>query len=151
ALRAEADKPFRLDRGPVWRCLLLRLGPEDRILAIVLHHIVSDGGSLGVLLGELAQIYAAGRGGGHAPLPPLPRRYFSVVAQTTTGNAALDHWLRTLDGAPDRIDLDALAQPAPPAAEAGSLRGHELALHLPDTLATALEQRCARGSASLFA
>lgn len=154
-LRAEAAKPFRLDRGPVWRCLMVRLGPEDRILAIMLHHIVSDGGSLGVLLGELARIYAARRDGEDAPLPPLRRGYFAVAAETAAhsaaGRAELDHWLRTLDSAPDRIDLDALAAAAPPATEAGSLRGRERFLHLPDAVASALEQRCAHASASLFA
>lgn len=151
-LRAEVAKPFRLERGPVWRCLLVRLGPEDRILAVVLHHIVSDGGSLGVLLGELAQLYAANRDGGHDPLPPLRRGYFAVAAQSAAaGSADLDHWLRTLDGAPDRIDLSALADTAASAVGTASLSGRELFLHLPDTLASAVEQRCARGSASLFA
>src|SRR5207302_6514279 len=56
---AEAQRPFDLARGPVWRAMLLALGPEDHVLLVTLHHIVSDGWSLGVLVREFTAWYGA--------------------------------------------------------------------------------------------
>ncbi|WP_327173968.1 condensation domain-containing protein [Streptomyces sp. NBC_01335] len=173
----EAVTPFRLDRGPVWRCLLVRTGPEERVLVITLHHIVSDGGSLGVLLAELGVLYPA-LAAGERPSPvTLPQGYFALAAKDTVPPGALEHWLTTLDGAPDRIDLSALAEwpgrgepprpPAPgggfaptgPARQSGPTQGaavgrqwagRELTLQVPEDTAKALEGLCARHGSSLF-
>lgn len=171
-LRAEAVRPFPLDRGPVWRCLLVRTGPEERLLVTVFHHIVSDGGSLGILLGELARLYPALLAGRDDPLPPLARGYFAVTQRLGRDfPAELEHWQHTLAGAPDRIDLDALtglpdthAAASPPGAAGGpgpdtsrgsaathSWHGHELAVTVPEPLTAALERRCARQGTTLFA
>ncbi len=106
----EAVTPFRLDRGPVWRCLLVRTGPEERVLVTTFHHIVSDGGSLGVLLAELAALYPALAAGRRPALAVPPQGYFALAAKDAVPAGALEHWLRTLDGAPDRIDLSPLAE-----------------------------------------
>src|SRR6185369_6641405 len=63
-LRAEAARPFDLARGPLLRGVVLRLAAEDHLLALTLHHIVSDGWSIGVLVREVMVLYeafAAGR------------------------------------------------------------------------------------------
>ncbi|WP_168220694.1 condensation domain-containing protein [Streptomyces sp. RFCAC02] len=153
-VRDEAVTPFRLDRGPVWRCLLVRTGPDERVLVTTFHHIVSDGGSLGVLLSELGALYPALLAG-ERPDPALPATgYFALAARDTAAPGALEHWLGTLDGAPDRIDLSALAGPpdgTPETAAGRKWAGHERVLRVPDDTATALERLCARHSASLFA
>jgi hypothetical protein len=59
AARAEARRPFELDQAPLWRASLLRLGPEDALLVVTMHHLVSDGASMGLFFDELAQAYAA--------------------------------------------------------------------------------------------
>ena len=55
----EARRPFNLSQGPLLRVKLLRLGEQDHILVLALHHIVSDGWSMGVLYRELAALYQA--------------------------------------------------------------------------------------------
>jgi natural product biosynthesis luciferase-like monooxygenase protein/amino acid adenylation domain-containing protein len=68
-------RPFDLERGPVWRALLVTLGPEDFAAVVTLHHIVADGWALGVLLRELGTLYAAFAAGRPSPLPALPIQY----------------------------------------------------------------------------
>ena len=54
-IRAEAARPFDLERGPLMRVYLARLGRDEHVLLVVLHHVVTDGWSIGVLLRELAE------------------------------------------------------------------------------------------------
>jgi hypothetical protein len=56
-LREEALRPFNLEKGPLFRASLLRIADEDHQLLLTMHHIVSDGWSLGVLIRELATLY----------------------------------------------------------------------------------------------
>src|SRR6185436_15770051 len=65
----EARRPFDLARGPLLRNLLVRLGPEDHLLATTMHHIVSDGWSMTVLVREMAAVYEAFSAGLPSPLP----------------------------------------------------------------------------------
>ncbi|HEX3252481.1 MAG TPA: amino acid adenylation domain-containing protein, partial [Pyrinomonadaceae bacterium] len=71
----EAKKPFDLSRGPVIRVLLLRLGAEDHVVLFTLHHISSDGWSMGILIREVATLYHAFGTGRPSPLPELPIQY----------------------------------------------------------------------------
>ena len=71
----EAERPFDLRVGPLFRCSLLRFSPEDHVLLLSIHHIVSDGWSLGVLIGELAGLYKAFVEGRPSPLSDLPLQY----------------------------------------------------------------------------
>jgi amino acid adenylation domain-containing protein/non-ribosomal peptide synthase protein (TIGR01720 family) len=100
----EATCPFDLRNGPVFRVRLLRLGPRDHVLAVSMHHIVTDGWSLGVLVDDLAVLYAAGLGGGHDDLPPL-LAHFADLAAWQRGRLSspaladrLGYWCRALDG-----------------------------------------------------
>ena len=65
----EARRPFDLARGPLLRNLLVRLGPEDHVLAATMHHIVSDGWSATVLIREMTALYEAFSAGLPSPLP----------------------------------------------------------------------------------
>ncbi|HEX2094837.1 MAG TPA: condensation domain-containing protein, partial [Longimicrobiaceae bacterium] len=72
---AEAGAPFDLAAGPLLRTRLLRLADDGHLLAVVMHHTVSDGWSVGVLLREVAALYPALLAGRESPLPPLPAQY----------------------------------------------------------------------------
>jgi aspartate racemase len=71
----EAHQPFDLARGPLWRASLLRLSDEEHLLLLTMHHIISDGWSIGVLLRELTALYAAYSQGQPSSLPALPFQY----------------------------------------------------------------------------
>ncbi len=71
----EASAPFDLERGPVFRAALARLGAQEHVLLLSMHHIVSDGWSIGVLLREVSACYAAGLRGEAPALPALPVQY----------------------------------------------------------------------------
>ena len=70
-IREEASSPFDLEQGPLIRGRLLRLGDEEHVLLITMHHIVSDGWSMGVLVRELSTLYKAYSCGEDDPLVPL--------------------------------------------------------------------------------
>jgi amino acid adenylation domain-containing protein/non-ribosomal peptide synthase protein (TIGR01720 family) len=72
---AEAQRPFDLAQGPLFRAGLLRLSATEHVLLLSMHHSVTDGWSLGVLLRELAVLYPAFCAGRPSPLPPLPLQY----------------------------------------------------------------------------
>ena len=67
--RAELARPFDLEAGPLLRATLLRLGAEEHVLLVVMHHIVCDGWSMGVFARELGALYEG------SPLPPLEIQY----------------------------------------------------------------------------
>ncbi|KOR42171.1 hypothetical protein ADT25_15395, partial [Xanthomonas oryzae] len=71
----EANTPFDLEHGPLIRGRLLRLGEDRHRLLVSMHHLVSDGWSIDVLLRELGALYAAFVQGQPDPLPPLPIQY----------------------------------------------------------------------------
>src|SRR5262249_2154840 len=71
----ESQRPFDLSRQLPLRTMLLRLDEREHVLLIMLHHIVSDGWSLGVLVGELTLLYTAFGEGRPSPLPELRVQY----------------------------------------------------------------------------
>src|SRR6185369_2814237 len=71
----EAQRPFDLSTGPLVRAHLLRLSPEEHTLLLSMHHIVSDGWSIGVLIRELAALYEANAAGVESPLKELSLQY----------------------------------------------------------------------------
>ncbi|MFF7597674.1 amino acid adenylation domain-containing protein [Streptomyces mirabilis] len=73
-VRTATETPFALTEGPLWRLVLLRLGPQEHVLVLALHHLIADGRSLEVLLEELGAGYRAMQGDGAAGLvlAPLP-------------------------------------------------------------------------------
>jgi len=78
-LAAELDVPFDLSNGPFIRVRSWSRGPDRTVLALIVHHIVTDGWSLGVLADETARLYAAERAGRPLDLPP-PRPFADYVA-----------------------------------------------------------------------
>ena len=77
---AEALRPFDLARGPLLQVPLVHLGEEEHAALLTLHHIVSDGWSLGVLVRELGALYGAFAAGSPSPLPELDVQYADFAA-----------------------------------------------------------------------
>ncbi len=71
----EVLRPFALAKSPLLRVSLLRLGPQEHVAVVTMHHIVSDGWSLGLLIDEVTTLYEAYRSGNPASLPELPVQY----------------------------------------------------------------------------
>lgn len=71
----EARRPFDLKKAPLLRTRLLRLNPQHHLLVYTMHHIISDGWSLGVLAQEVSALYEAFRAGRPSPLAELPIQY----------------------------------------------------------------------------
>ena len=100
----EALQPFKLDSGPLLRCWLWRLASDEHVLMLSMHHVVSDGWSMGVLFRELAALYAAFCRGQPNPLPALSVQYADFAVwqrQHLSGErlqAQLDYWKQQLEG-----------------------------------------------------
>jgi thioesterase domain-containing protein/acyl carrier protein len=111
-LRGEAAKPFDLDRGPLWRARLLRLTPEEHMLAMTMHHIVFDGMSKVIFLDELAEEYRAAVEGSPSPLqePKLQFADYAIWQRARVDEATLErqlaYWKKQLAG-----NVPALATP----------------------------------------
>jgi amino acid adenylation domain-containing protein len=107
----EARRAFDLSSGPLFRAVLLRLGAQEHVLLVSMHHIVSDGWSMGVLYRELAALYEAYREGGESPLAELPVQYadYAVWQREQVEGAVLDrqlaYWRERLAGAPELLEL----------------------------------------------
>jgi amino acid adenylation domain-containing protein len=109
----EARRPFDLARGPLVRALAIGLGPEDHVVLLTMHHIVTDGWSMGVAARELAALYDACRHHRPLSLPPLPFQYSDFAAWQRSWlrdevlEALLDYWTRRLEGlAPLELPTD---------------------------------------------
>jgi non-ribosomal peptide synthetase component F/acyl carrier protein len=123
---AAAQVPFDLARGPLLRVQLLALGPDSHVLQFVAHHIICDDWSKGVILSELAALYAAVRAGEEPALPP-PVQYpaFSRWQRARLSEDVLrdelEHWRARLTDAPP-VELPVDRTPPP----TSSMRGARL-------------------------
>ncbi|MGB8507611.1 MAG: condensation domain-containing protein, partial [Pyrinomonadaceae bacterium] len=116
---AEARRPFDLSTGPLLRVHLLRLSASEHVCLLLMHHTVSDGWSISVLLRELGALYEAFRAGRPAPLAELPVQYadFALWQRARLDGEllqpALDFWKQRLDpnAAPLELPTD---YPRPP-------------------------------------
>ncbi len=148
----EAGYIFDLATGPLFRAILLRLSGTDHILIVTMHHIVSDGWSLALLIREVSTLYAAYTGGLPSPLAPLKIQYSDFAywqRQELQGDLLdkqLSYWKESLSGAPQLLNLPA-DFPRPPA------QGFEGAIHtarLPHPLVDRLTAIGARNDATPF-
>jgi non-ribosomal peptide synthetase component F/acyl carrier protein len=109
--REEAKKPFDLRRSPLLRVTLMCLAEQRHRLVLTMHHIVSDGWSVGILIRELAVLYNAFTQGKPSPLPELPIQYVDYTAwqqEQLVGEPLqrhLDYWKQQLDGVQTELDL----------------------------------------------
>ncbi|HET8887656.1 MAG TPA: non-ribosomal peptide synthase/polyketide synthase [Candidatus Angelobacter sp.] len=107
----ESRTPFDLERGPLVRLKLLRFAPEEHVLLVTMHHIVSDGWSFKILLHELKALYEAFAGGKESPLrePSIQYSDFAVWQREWLSSDRLEeqvsYWTRQLAAAPTRLDM----------------------------------------------
>lgn len=107
----DAESAFDLAQGPVFRATLLCLSEQEHVLLLNVHHIVSDGWSMGVLVRELATLYDAFRQGLPSPLPELPIQYadFAIWQRDWLAGEAmaeqLAYWRRQLADLPPTAGL----------------------------------------------
>ena len=150
--RALAEHPFDLARGPLFRAVLLRLGGEEHALLLCMHHLASDGWSMGILWRELAALYAAALRGEAAELPEPAVRYGDYAAwqRERLRGPALERevafWRERLAGAPELLDLPA-DHPRPPVQ---SFAGRREAVAVPAALAERLRALARAEGSTLF-
>jgi hypothetical protein len=100
------------------RVVLLQVSPTDHLLVIVMHHIISDGWSVNILVREIATLYHAIRSGYPNPLPELPVQYPDFAAwqrgwlQGDVLAQQIDYWRQRLTGAPATLNLPTDYPPA---------------------------------------
>jgi amino acid adenylation domain-containing protein len=139
--REAIQRPFDLRRDVLLRATLLQVAEDEHVLLLVVHHIVADGWSMGILFRELSVLYNAFCHGQSSPLSPLPLQYadFAIWQRQWLQGAVLDHqlayWQQQLGNAPA-----ALAFPTDyPRPAVQSHRGAMQDAILPATLVNALE------------
>jgi amino acid adenylation domain-containing protein len=109
----EIERGFDLSRDLLLRATLLRLSEEKHVLLITMHHIVSDGWSIGVLIRELSELYRAYVHGREAHLPDVTIQYadFAAWQRRRMSGGALDaglaYWRRQLENLPPVLELSA--------------------------------------------
>ena len=146
--REDARRPFRLDEAPLLRSKLYRLDEGDHLFTLVLHHIIADGWSVGVLLRELQTLYQ----NPDASLPRLPIQYPDYAAwqrQHLSGDrleALLSFWRDHLADAPPFLDLPT-DFPRPPIKTSN---GDVLRFTIPDALARRLHALAREAGATPF-
>ncbi|NPC46572.1 non-ribosomal peptide synthase/polyketide synthase, partial [Corallococcus exiguus] len=148
----EARRPFQLATGPLLRGLLVRLGAEEHVLLVTMHHVISDGWSMGVLVREMAAFYEAFSTGSTPALPPLPVQYADFATwqrdwlQGEVLDAQLAHWKRRLAGAPAALELPT-DRPRPPVQ---THRGATVEVRIPAPLVEALKALAQQEGATPF-
>jgi amino acid adenylation domain-containing protein len=147
----ETAVPFDLATGPLVRGMLLRLAPDDHVLLLVMHHIVSDGWSMGVISVEIAELYEAFRKGLPSPLPEPGFQYADYAVQQRErmrGDVLakqLAYWRERLADAPALLELP-LDRPRP---AVQTYRGAARPLSLPRPALERLEELARAEGATL--
>ncbi|HVR98125.1 MAG TPA: amino acid adenylation domain-containing protein [Thermoanaerobaculia bacterium] len=153
--QAESWRPFDLERGPLFRATLVRAAGRRHLLLLAMHHIVSDGWSLGVLVREVAALYeafAARRPSSPPVLPPLALQYGDFCRwqrrwlQGEVLESHLAFWRRELGGSRPVLELPS-DRPRP---AVRSSRGAILYRELPPALVAAADRLAAAGGATRF-
>ncbi|WP_417732505.1 amino acid adenylation domain-containing protein [Rosistilla oblonga] len=116
-LTLESRESFDIETGPLFRAIVYRIAEEEHVVLLVMHHIVSDGWSMIVMLKEIAAFYAAFQSDPSRPiddasiLPPLPIQYsdFAYWQQSAMSESRmeqqLEYWRTQLAGAPMALDF----------------------------------------------
>jgi Condensation domain len=148
----EARKPFDLTSGSLLRTLLLRLEDDHHVALLVMHHIVSDGWSMGVLVRELGTLYSAYVNGQPSPLPELAFQYPDFTTwqrERLRGDRLNDlfaYWKKQLGG-----DFPVLDLPVDrPRGATPSFKGAVQSFEISPELSKALEILSRQESATMF-
>ncbi|MFD9975629.1 amino acid adenylation domain-containing protein [Streptomyces sp. NPDC059017] len=150
-LQEAQRRPFDLTADLPLRAQVLRLGAEDTVVALVLHHITTDEWSDRPFLADLDRAYAARTAGREPDWPPLPVQYADYTLWqdrllAEVGERQLAYWTRTLSGLPEEIPLP-LDRPG---AARATGRAGMVRTPLPDASAAALRELAATHQVSVF-
>jgi len=151
-LQSLSEQPFDLETGPLLRTALIALDAQRHVLAVTMHHIVSDGWSIGVLLNELSVLYAAFARGLPDPLAPLAIQYADYAAWQRSWldnghyEAQCRYWQHTLADCPRVLELP--ADHARPAQQ--DFRGASLGVALDGALTAQLQALSQRHGVTLY-
>ncbi|HVS52164.1 MAG TPA: amino acid adenylation domain-containing protein [Opitutaceae bacterium] len=151
-LQEESRRPFDLARDPLLRALLIRSSATDHTLMVTMHHIISDGWSVGIFLRELTTLYAASCSGAEPGLAELPVQYADYVfwERETLQGAAIErpmaYWKQQLQGPLPVLDLPVDR----PRLAAPMSRGASHTVQLSRPLANALKALGQQEGATLF-
>jgi len=150
--REEALRPFDLSTGPLIRARLLRLSPAEHILLLSMHHIVSDGWSMGVFVGEMAALYEAYAAGAESTLKELNIQYgdFAVWQREWLQGEVLEqqlaYWRKQLAGVPPVVELPTdYSRP-----EVKTFNGAAMSLNLSRSLSEELKTLSRKEGVTLF-
>ena len=148
----ESQRPFDLAAGPLLRASVLRLSEQEHVLLCTMHHIISDGWSMGVLIRELTTLYDAYATSQQSPLPELGIQYADYAhwqrewLQGEVLEQQLNYWKQQMDGAPAVLELPTdYPRPA-----VQTFRGANQSLTLPAELTTELKALTQREGVTLF-
>ena len=149
-IQAEASQPFDLSQAPLMRVRLLRVHPQRHILLFILHHIVSDAWSRGVMLQEFTTLYNSFRQNETPQLPELPIQYadFAVWQREQEANydQQLNYWQQQLSPLPPVLDLPFdYSRP-----EVQTFRGGQIKFSLSSELTQQLQTLSQQENATLF-
>ncbi len=150
--RAEMERPFDLAEELPWRTFLFQLADEEYLSLSILHHIITDGWSIGVLYREIGHLYEAFSTGKASPLPPLPVQYGDYAYwqhQWIDGKEAseqLAYWQQQLHSPLPVLDLPVdrvrLLEP--------SYRGQRVPLQVPQSVSQQVQNVCRQTGATPF-
>ena len=149
---SESGDSFDLTLGGLFRCHLVCMADDEHVMIVTMHHIISDGWSLGVLIGELGKLYGAYAANEADPLPMLDVQYADVAewqfahADTAPLTKQLDHWRNHLADVPDLLDLP--TDHPRPSVRTG--RGGQFSIDLDPTLVAGLHDLAHREQLTLF-
>ncbi|ACK67646.1 amino acid adenylation domain protein [Rippkaea orientalis PCC 8801] len=151
-IKQEAEKPFNLSQDRLIRASLIKLGSESHILLITMHHIISDGWSMGVFVQELTSCYSGYGQGKETQLKPLSIQYadFAVWQREwlcgENLQKQLNYWKKKLTGLPPLIELPT-DHPRPPIQ---SFQGSHISFNLTSEMSEKLKQMSQQTGVTLF-
>ena len=116
-VRKDLETPFDLSRGPLMRAGLIKMGPNDFLFSLTIHHIAADAWSVNLLLQEVAEVYSARIIDAPSPLEQLPIQYADFAhwqinwLETDEAAKQLSYWENTFDEAPEQLKLPTNSDP----------------------------------------
>jgi amino acid adenylation domain-containing protein len=151
-IKEDSIRPFDLAVGPLLRVKILRLGPEEHVLVVTMHHIVTDAWSNEIIMRETSAIYQAFLHDKTSPLPELPVQYADYSSwqhQCLSGEMLEKHlayWRQQLSGRPPMLELPGDR----PRNEAKAGRGAKQTISIPNDLMQELRAFSRQRGVTLF-
>jgi hypothetical protein len=148
----EAERPFNLAKGPLLRVKMLKLAAEDHVMTFMMQHIITDGWSLELMVGEFVALYEAYGNGRASSLPELELQYadFAVWQREWLQGEVLDeglrYWKKELSGELPIIEFPG-ARPRP---KSPSHKGDDLTFFIPSEISEGFKEICRAESVTMF-